>query len=306
MNFRISNVGAAFILSISLFSLVSCGDLEQKLVINPDGSGTLETSIDLGEMMSMMKGVGDMGGLMNDDVTISGDTEIEMIEIDSTTITWDTISVEEAPKDPMEALMEKITDPAFDRDFDTLIAFMTIMPDSVREKDSRPDLLEKISLRMQSPANSASLNIGLVMNFDNSDQLNEIVNHIRTIDGGTSPGMLPGASGGGLSPESFLVFDIDMKAGWIRFDTVDYSAFAADMGVSGDISEQNEEMAMVEMMFGNSKIKSVVHVPGEVSSCTNNDAILTKDNRVIIEYDFLDVIKRGKIPGYTIYFDPKK
>jgi len=77
------------------------------------------------------------------------------------------------------------------------------------------------------------------------------------------------------------------------------------MGMTSDSVMGSEEASMMEMMFGNSKIKSSIQVPGEVTSCTNKDAILTKDNRVLLEYKFMDVMKKGKIPGYTIYFTPK-
>lgn len=301
---RLSRTGLYFFTALFLFSLTSCGDLEQNLVINADGSGTLETSIDLGEMMSMMEGLGDMGDMINEDVTISGDTEAEQIITDSLFHEDSDMQEMDEAKDPMDALMEKITDPDFDQDYDTLIAFTSIMPDSVREKETRPDLLENVHLRMRSPASSSSLVMGIVINYDDPGHLQEIVNHLGTIEGG-SQSMMPG-DGGGLSPESFLVYEADLKDGWIRFDSIDYSSFAGEMGLEEEAGEESEDLAMLEMMFGNSKIKSVIHVPGEVTSCTHVDAILTKDNKVIIEHDFIDMIKGGKMPGYTIYFTPKK
>ncbi len=304
---RLSRTSLYFFSALLLLCLTSCGDLEQNLMINADGSGTLETSIDLGDLMSMMEGLGDMGDIINEDVTISNDVDLQELDIDSGEYRMDSLLLsQEEEKDPMDRLMEKITDPAFDQDFDTLIAFMSIMPDSVKEKEARADLLERVHLRMRSPASSASLVMGIVINYDDPGQLQEIVNHLGTIDGG-SQSMMPGGdgSGSGLSPETFLVYEADMKDGWIRFDSIDYSSFAGEMGIEEDAAEESEDMAMLEMMFGNSKIKSVIHVPGEVTSCTNDDAILTKDNKVIIEYDFIEVIKGGKIPGYTIYFTPK-
>lgn len=302
MKFKISKPVSGMLSAISFFCLMSCGDLQQNLIINADGSGTLETSIDMGEMMAMMQGMGDMGELINEDITVSGDTEIEAIEIDTTAIEPE---IEEEPQDPMREIMERITNPAYDRDFDTLMVFNSMIPDSVQEKNTRPDLLEKISLRMRSPANSASLNVGIVINFDNKDHLNEIVNYLGSLDEESSSGMLAGAGGGSLAPESFLIFDADLKGGWIRFDSIDYRSFTGDMGMPGDTSDTAEDTAMLEMMFGNSKIKSVIHVPGDVTSCTNSDAILTKDNKVIVEYGFMDVVRKGKVPGYTIYFTPK-
>jgi hypothetical protein len=246
--------------------------------------------------MSMAKGLGDMGTLTNEDVTISNGQPQQP----------DTISAEpEEPKDPMQALIEKVTDPAYPHDFDTLMNFVDIMPDSIKQKQKNLDLLKKMNIRLQSPANSASLKMGLLMNFKNKDQLNEMIQYLETFEDSSSTEIMPGM-GGGMQSETFLVFDVDMKAGWIKVDSVDYSALGMEMGMSSDSLMSSEDMGMMEMMFGNSKIKSSIQVPGEVTSCTNKDAILTKDNRVLLEYGFMDVMKKGKIPGYTIYFTPKK
>lgn len=292
MKIRQSFLSLATLGLLTMTLLSSCGDIEQNLVLNANGSGTLETSFDIGEMMGMMKGMGEMGDLQNDDVTISSGEPLD--------------STIAAPKDPMELIIEKVTDPSYSRDFDTLISFISIMPDSVKQKEKRMDLVSKINLRMRSPANSSSLVMGVVMNFDNKAQLDEMVKYIETMDNGSSSGMLPAMGGGGMQSETFLVFDADMKAGWIRVDTIDYSGMAPEMGMSGDSLMSSEDMGMMEMMFGNSKIKSVIHVPGEVISCSNKDAILTKDNKVIIEYSFMEALKKGKVPGYTINFTPKK
>ena len=295
MNLRQSFLTIASLAVLMLTGLTSCGDIEQNLKLNPDGSGTLETSFDVGEMMSMVKGMGEMSSLENEDVTISADQPIDS-----------SLTQTEVPKDPMELIIEKVTDPAYGRDFDTLISFVSIMPDSVRQKETRMDLVQKINLRMKSPANSSSLVMGIVMNFDSKAQLDEMIKYLEDMDDASSTAIMPSMGGGGMQKETFLVFDADMKAGWIRFDTVDYSALAPEVGMSSDSLSTGDDMAMMEMMFGNSKIKSIVQVPGEVTSCTNKDAIITKDNKVIVEHDFLDVIKKGKVPGYTIHFTPKK
>ncbi len=95
-----------------------------------------------------------------------------------------------------------------------------------------------------------------------------------------------------------------MKAGWISVDTVLYTGFVEQMGMPQDSAMSTEDIGMMEMMFGNSKIKSVIHVPGEVLSSTNPDAILTKDDKVLVEYPMMDVIRKGRIDGYMIYFKP--
>lgn len=278
----------------ALLWLTSCGDIQQDLVIQPNGSGRLETTFDLGEMMSMVKGFGEI---------TPEDMEPVMEDEDQDRIAETAPEEPEEPKDPMEAIMDRITDPAFAHDFDTLIAFKDIMPDSVREAETRMDLVERMQLRLTSPANSANLTFGVVMNFDSPAHLKEMVTYLEEMDK-NQDALVPDAGAGSLQSESFLAFEADMKAGWIRFDDVDYSNMSAEFGMESD-STSAEEAGMMEMMFGSSKIKTVIHVPGEVTSCTNPDAILTKDNKVIVEHGLMDVVRKKSIPGYTIYFTPK-
>lgn len=281
--------------ALLLTGLTSCGDIEQNLVLNTNGSGTLETTFDMGEMMSMIKGLGDMGSMMNDDVTISADQP-----------PVETPTEPEEAKDPMQLIIDKVTDPAYAQDYDTLFSITEIMPDSVRQKVTRPDLLKKINIRLQSPAESSSLKMGLVMHFDNKAELAEMVDYLETLDDSSSTGILPGM-GGGMQSETFLVFDADLKAGWIKVDSVDLSGLASNMEMGGEGTTMGgEDMGMMEMMFANSKIKTSIKVPGEVTSCSNKDAILTKDNRVLMEYNFMDVYRKGKLPGYSIQFTPVK
>jgi hypothetical protein len=286
----------------ALLFLTSCGDIQQDLKLNSNGSGTLETTFDLGEMMSMLQGFEDMTPV--DEMEETGDEPTDREKL----VEPETDPAEELPeeeKDPMQLLIEKVTDPTYPRDFDTLIAFSTIMPDSVRKTEKRMDLVEKLKLRITSPANSASMAFGIVMAFDSPAQLKELVTYMENMDS-TTTGIMPNAGTGGIQSESFMVFEADMKAGWIRFDDVDYSEMAGEFGMAGDSTLSEEDLGMMEMMFGNSKIKSVVHVPGEVTSCTNPDAIITKDDKVIVEYGMMDVLRQKKIPGYQINFKPKK
>lgn len=270
-----------------LGSLTSCGDIQQDLRLNKDGSGSLETLIDAGELMTMAKGFEDMG---SDQDTFSDD------------MVPDTIVADTAEKNPMQLLMEKITDPSYPRDFDTVMSLASIMPDSVRQKETRMDLCEKIFVRLKSKANSANMAFGFLMMFNNTAHLKELINYMENLN--QSSGMMSGAGPVNMDSEAFLTFDVNMKEGWIRIDTVKYSGFVQQMGMSQDSTISSEDMGMMEILFGNSKIKSVIHVPGEVISCTNPEAILTKDNKVMIEFPMMEVIRKGRIDGYTIYFKP--
>lgn len=275
---------------ISALALTGCGDIIQDLNINADGSGTLETTFDVGELMSMTKGFQGMG---SDDNATTDDTIPDTSPPPSDSL-----------KDPMQLLIDKVTDPSYDKNFDTIISFLDIMPDSIRAKETQPDLANQLSVRMVSPANSPSLTIGFVAKFKSPENLKELMLYMENLD--EKPEMMASAGPVGLQTKSFLIFNADMKAGWIKIDSIKYGDVMSELGMSSDSTVSSEDLGMMEMMFGNSKIKSIIHVPGEVTSCTNAAAILTKDNRVLIEYDFLDVIRKGSIEGFTIHFTPGK
>ncbi|MEO6130291.1 MAG: hypothetical protein ABIQ02_00480, partial [Saprospiraceae bacterium] len=204
----------------------------------------------------------------------------------------------------MQELIDKVTDPSYERIFDTLMAITTIMPDSVKSKMTLPAFADKIKVRLTSPAQSANLMIGVVANFDSPEQLKEMMLFMETLN--EKPDLISDTGPVGFQPKSFLLFTADMKAGEIKVAPIDYGDMASQFGMSGDSTASGENLGMLEMMFGNSKIKSVIHVPGEVLSCSNPEAILTKDNRVLLEYNFMDVIHKGSIDGFTIHFQPAK
>jgi hypothetical protein len=282
---------ASIVLSlIALIMLPGCGDIIQDLQINPDGSGKLETTFDVGELMSMTKNLGGVGG---DDTTFSDDTIPDTISTKVDTL-----------KDPMQLIIDRVTDPAYGKDFDTIMSLVSIMPDSVKAKEPNLDLAKQLSIRLVSPANSAGLTIGLIANFNSPQHLKDIMHYMENMD--EKPEVMASAGPVGLQSKSFLIFDADMKAGLLTFDSIKYGDMVSELGMSQDSTMSSEDMGMVQMMFGNSKIKSMIHVPGEVISCSNPDAILTKDNRVLLEYEFMDVIQKGSIPGFTIQFKPHK
>src|SRR5687767_14998408 len=172
-----------------VLSLTSCGDIQQDLRINKDGSGTLETTLDIGELLSMANGLEDLG---SDQDTFSDDMVLP-----------DTVISEPAPpKDAITLLMEKVTDPEYPRDFDTTMSFMSIMPDSVMETEKRLDLDEKMFIRMKSPAYSGNLTFGILMKFDNTKQLQDLIDYMETFN--QSSNMMSGASPVSMDSETFL------------------------------------------------------------------------------------------------------
>lgn len=276
--------------TLCIIGLSSCGDLQQDLYLKADGSGTLETTFDMGEFMSMM---GELDGLSPDQDTLTDDHAPDTISTNPPT-----------QKDVMTLFIETISNPEHTVDVDTIMPLISLMPDSIRQKETRLDIAEKIDVRLRSPANSANVSVGILMDFENKIQLEEMIEYFQTMDQGT--GMIGNSSPMSMESESFLSFDMNLKEGWIKIDTMSYGKVVSEFGISQDSSATGEDLGMMEMMFGNSKIRTVIHVPGEVLSCTNKNAILTKDNRVIVEFPFMDAINKGQLDGFTIAFAPQK
>jgi hypothetical protein len=288
--FRFLSTSAFVTGSIILVLFSSCGDLKQDLYLKADGSGRLETTMDIGELIGMAKSLENIGS----DV----DTFTDDFMIDTVVQAPDT-----SVKDPMQSYIEMITDPIHDKNVDTSFSLISIMPDSVRNKNSRPDLTSKMMVRLKSPANSGDLTVGIIMDFANTAELKDEIRLLQELNSSSNS---ISSTGLNMDTETFMSFETDMKEGWIRVDTVQYSDITSGFGMSQDSSTMIENDGMLEMMFGNSQIRSTIHVPGEVISCSYEGAILTKDNRVIVEQPFLEVIRRGHFDGFTIRFSPQK
>jgi len=296
-NLRLPIVFALLIISLLFFT--SCSDVQQDLKLNNDGSGQMEVTIDLGEFISFFKGMEELGGDWDaSDIPEDPNEEIEdkeVFEIRENSDGNDRAAPKE--KDPMEAFMDKITDPTYDRDIDTLFSMLSIMPDSVRNVQTRLDLAERIFIRIKSPASSEALTMGIMLDFDNKAHYQKLMTFLESIDSNPTGDMMPMP----ISNDFFLVFDLDKSAGKLVIDSMNFNqtAESLQMGTGADVSE---DMAMMEMMFGGVRYKSTIHVPGEVISCSNPDAIITKDNKVMLEYSLFDVMQKRVIPGFTINF----
>ena len=190
---HITSIRVLSILAIcSIFGLTGCGDIISDLQINPDGSGKLETTFDVGDLMSMAKGFQGMG---TDSTNFTDDTIHEPV-----------IVAPDTSSDPMKLFIEKITDPSYARDVDTLMSIESIMPDSIKTKQPHPEFTKKLSLRVVSPANSPNLTIGIVANFDNPGQLKEMMEYMEKLN--DKPDMMAGAGPMGFQTKSFLLFEI--------------------------------------------------------------------------------------------------
>ena len=107
MNMKKSKLFLLLLASSCLFLLYSCGDIQQEYFIHADGSGKFEASFEMGEMMSMVNGFSDMG--MPDDTTSDDDILIEPPIPPDTSMMLET----EPPKDPMQLIIERVTDPNY-------------------------------------------------------------------------------------------------------------------------------------------------------------------------------------------------
>jgi len=242
-------------LLVSLF-LCSCSDFENEVWINEDGSGKMTMNYDMSPMMSMMAMAEGMEGS------------------DSTDMEEDIKSLDGGTED-LASIFKNFSNPSQIENIDTTFSFYEVMPDSIKNEITKPELLKNA--------------ICSVM--------------VNKEEGQATMGLEKGSMEG--FKEVMRQYEVDLKAGIVRFPEQDFSGSLADEMQDGDGPDfenmEESERAMMEMMFGDAGISMVVHLPNNVVSCDDESAKVY-GNTVIFKDTYLDLMKTKKMKGRVIKF----
>ncbi len=253
--------------------MASCTPNRYELWFNEDGSGKVEVQFDMGQMAGMVQ---------------------KMVE------SLDTLSNKESESN-IWGKEEKV---------DSSIVFYNIVPDSIKQQLSKPELLHnmKMSMNVDSEQKLALMTIGI--KYASSKQLEEILevfSEIQEKKNGNTMG------GGNEDKEDynamFKNFDIDMSNGIIRIPGMDIDGLKDDPEFEQmlaeledpDKSEDPQFLEFMKMMFGGEK-ETIVHAPGEILFTSDMDAKID-GNTVIFKDDILEVLKSGVSNDRIIRFE---
>lgn len=137
-----------YLLLVSAILLASCGEMKEEITIKADGSGVYDVSADMIPMMrGMMEGFAKMGLAEGEDA-------------DSATIA---------------AKVDEMLWKDFGDDIDSVISFNDKIPENIKNDPKKMAILENAEMYMRGGKSKGYLLTGMTLDFENSDQLLELM-----------------------------------------------------------------------------------------------------------------------------------
>jgi hypothetical protein len=317
-----SSLKNTYLIIISIF-LYSCGAMKTQMWVNADGSGATNIHIDFGETIKQMKS--QMGGMFEkiDSQSMEIDTALHNLgelSFESTeTDTFNNTEIFDMPADTMdmtnEIIMEEpgesIEEPSTlsipeEKDFvtqsmgflkkpflDTVFTFYEVMPDSLKSKLDKPELLKQISLKVHNDSIKEESVMDLKYSYKNFDEMNEIFRQLAKTN--------PNAES--LNSYSVNNARVDVAKKTIYFDEVDLSKDERYAPILEDKEgiEQEGFDAILDMM-GLSQIDLEINLPSKLNKVKGASYTVIDDDTIVVFFKIKDFLKKGKIPAYEVSY----
>lgn len=272
--------------AITLFTILSiivssCSDFENTIYINADGSGKVHMRYDASEMLAMADMMKEMGGEMEkeeEDIILDG------MDDDGN----------------LNSLLDGFNDPTNITDMDTTFTFYEVLPDSLKNSLGQAELLKKISMSINSSEAEKISIMEMELEYQSLDELEQTYEMLKALakEGNEDVGEMNGFK------DLIRNYDADLNKGIVILPEQDFSGSFGEGAVSEDVDFSNmseEESGMMEMMFGNAGYVTTLHLPGEVTSCDDPEAII-EGNVVTIRDTYMTMMKDNKLKARTIKF----
>jgi len=269
---RLKNI---LIIALAVFSMTTftgCIDIIEEVFLNKNGSGKYTMRMDMSGMMSMIKMMSEMDGLM------PGDEE----------------DTEESEEDAgLSAMMEQ--------GVDSIMYLKDASADVLKQFHDNPGFADKVNMRMNVNPDENIFQIDFNLDFENMDDIDYFFKNFDSImammnDGegeeGSELDML-GMGGGGMGADSPLGGIMGGDGLTRYFDMTKRTLIRRDASQqeTSDMTEEMgaEEKQTMEMFFEDAKYKMIYHMPGKVKKMTNKEATLSANKKtVMLEGDLLD------------------
>lgn len=223
-------------LILAVLSLTSCEEMRQDMTFNKDGSGSVGVNMVMGgEMMEMIKMMSEEGGMMDED------TEGE-----------DSDASDEEDDFDFDQLFGGLED--------TSMVFYDLVPDSLRGTIKDEELLKQVTMNMGSDQEAGSVTIGLVIDFDNVDQIakiQDVMNSLKDDSEEPDAGELLGFIDGGMTWEP----------GHIHMPPMDMGDQAELLSLQEEMGGDGEGMMMMQMFMGELTFDVHITAPGKITKC---------------------------------------
>ena len=253
--------------------LSSCGDINEEMWLNKDGSGKVDYYVDLGEALPMIT------------MMAQGAAEQQLKDAPNG----------EQAKEKMDEIMEKISGGGIDTSFN----IFEIMPDSVRREMDKPEQYKKVNFMVDVDADDNKALLKLSIDFDNFKEIDQLLAGLGKAFGGSRPELENLNMGEMLGGYSF-----DNNNYLSKKEFKQRSMFQEGGPGLDEMVDEQEAEQMMTMMFGNSNFVKTIHFPYDVKSVSGVDATID-GNTVILKEEMLAKIKESKNTEMKVVFKKK-
>ncbi len=253
---------------IVVCGLSSCGDIQEEMWLEKDGSGKLEYTIDLSEALPMLQ---------------------MMMAMDTTQ--------DAGGGDIVGKLFEEMgTD-----DIDSTMNFYEVAPDSIKDGSGNLTLeevedLKKIDMTVKANKASEQMLIKIGVDFTSFAEIDRLFSLMDKSDGGDENMAMMGEMFG----------DNDFGENYL-FDSKGFTKSAGEEDAElGDMMDDasEEDMGMMEMMFGESKYVSIYHFPYKVKSAEGTN-VKIDGNTVVSKVPFMEMMEDQQKAALSVKFKKK-
>ncbi len=276
---RLKNILLIALAMFSLTTFTGCIDIVEEMFLNKDGSGKYTMRMDMSGMMSMIKMMSEMDDIMPEDEEDAEEGEEDMEEEDS-----------------FDAMLEQ--------GVDSIMYLKNASPEILEKFEDNPEFVDKVNMRLNVNPDENAFFMDFNLDFDNMDDIDYFFKNFDNImammdemsgeedeeEGGELDSMLGMGGMGADSPFGNIMGGDGLTR---YFDLTKRTLVRREASeVEPDLDMGEDEIQMMQMMFGEAKYKTIYHMPGKVKKMTNKDATLSADKKtVILEGDLMDYIK---------------
>lgn len=176
-------------------------------------------------------------------------------------------------EDSLSQLVEENIWKDFPDEVDSIIDFQQELPDSLREDPEVMGIIQATNMFMKGSRKEGFMNLGATFRFKTLDEL-ESFHELMSENQAAAP------NGGGQSlelPKTKVAYSFDGKS-FSRTSILSH----------GSESPDDSTAAVMRMMFGSSKTRTIIHLP-RVAKKASKEQLLSKDGReVIYEYSLVE------------------
>jgi len=256
------------VLFISALFLLSSCSMKEEIWLEKDGSGKLEITMDMSEMM------GNAGAMFGAMLPSENDDSNMMPKFDENA---------------------EATDSSF--------TFLSTLPDSIKDGLEKPEDFERMQMRMVSNPKEKEMEFKMAFDFESFTDLDYLFKRFKDLGEAAGNDQNSNMMLQSMNQDSYADNYILSKKSFTRksmkIDTDQFKEMTGDME---DFDPEDEKtQMMLKMFFGNATFSTVYHFPKSIKSVNIKNAEVD-GKTVSVRYPFLEYMESGNLEKMEVKF----